>query len=300
MQALRDFDKVGAKRTGPHAGGQPQKYFLEDPGRRLILAVYGDPDYGSLTESINYLSNALKVPRHVVKKWGRQLGLSRSREPQYTEEEVAYLEENAGTIGIAAMAKRLGRTQTAIRVKCKRLRVSRNTVDGYNAQSLAVVLGCDVHKVLRWIKDKKLRARYVKSSDCYYIKRSSARDFIARYPQEIVPRRADWLALHSLLFNESDIQKSPRKQREMFLYDEISEREVDIRDYQHAPSEQPIDEYRQSGSIYGDSTQGFAQWFWEKREIRFLRERADRMEKKIAKLEQETHSYKNMLREGLT
>ena len=60
--AKEQEQRVGARRT--NGGGQPQKYFLSDEGRALILA-----HYDSQTTTISWLAEQLSTPEHPVPRW---------------------------------------------------------------------------------------------------------------------------------------------------------------------------------------------------------------------------------------
>lgn len=205
-QELRDMSQVGAKRTGGHRGGIRQKYVLDEPGRNLMKAVYGNPQYGSVSQSIDYLVERLGVPRHVIKNWGQDMGLARIKERNWTPEELAYLEKYyqkpAGKrAAIADIAKHLGRTITSVRIKAKRMKYHRETGDAYTIRGLADALGCDPHKIQRWIDNKWLYAPRDKSREDgrRAIQAHEIRLFILRHPHEVDPRRADWLWLLTIL-----------------------------------------------------------------------------------------------------
>jgi hypothetical protein len=151
-QPIMPLDQLGAKRTGKHSGGRQQLYFLDDPGRKLILAKYD-----GTTEVTDELARRLRVPRWKIKRWASDLGLSRPQNHRYwTKAEEEYLEANLGRIGFDRMALTLGRTKTSVRLKAKRLGVNQ-TQEGYTMRGLCLALGCDHHKVARWIKNGWLK-----------------------------------------------------------------------------------------------------------------------------------------------
>lgn len=189
--------EVGTRRT--RSGGIPQKYFLDEPGRRLILARYdGKPN--TTTE----LATRLGVPRRVLQEWARQLGVGRRRGPyrQWTEEEIHYLEDNLHRTALAVMARHLGRSTADIRWRAKRLGV-RQTGEGYTARGLAEGLGCDTKKVLGWVEKRWLKGTQRqtdrKEHDIWYFSESAIRSFVLKHPEEVDPRRFDWLWLADIL-----------------------------------------------------------------------------------------------------
>jgi hypothetical protein len=191
------LEQVGARRVGAHTGGIRQKYFLDEPGRALILAKYD-----GTKPVIDELAARLHVPRYVVKKWGCQLGLARQKEPFWTRAEEEYLEANLGRASIATIAKTLGRTQIAVKLKAKRLGVNK-TAEGYTMRGLCLALGCDHHKVERWLRDGwivgRRRETEKEKNDYWLFTDGQIRDFVLAHPLEIDPRRMDWLWMVSLL-----------------------------------------------------------------------------------------------------
>lgn len=200
-QALMPLELVGAKRTGKHAGGHPQKYVLDKPGRRLILARY-DGTSKVIDELMQHFPG---YPRYIIKKWGRELGLARQKEPRWTEHEITYLEHNLYKKRLGDIAKHLRRTETAVRLKAKRLGMNK-TQEGYTMRGLCLGLGIDHHKVEKWLANGWIKARRRGSDrtpeqggDIWYFSDKAIKDFIRHHPEEIDPRRADWLWLVDIL-----------------------------------------------------------------------------------------------------
>lgn len=199
-QQLRTFEEVGTRREGGSKGGCRQKWFLDVPGRRLILARYD-----GRSETITELADRLGVPRYVIKKWGRQLGLARQHEPRWSESDISYLETSLHRYSIATIAHHLGRTQTAVKLKAKRLGI-RKTGEGYTMRALCQGLGCDHHKVERWIRMgwiKGIRRQSERTvqqgGDLWCFSDAAIRRLIKEHPGEIDQRRVDWLWLIDIL-----------------------------------------------------------------------------------------------------
>lgn len=80
---------------------------------------------------------------------------------EWTKEEIEYLEEKWGYVGIERISSKLGRTKTAIRIKAKRLKLGGATVTGefVTAFQAARLLGIDRHVVAdNWITNLGLKA----------------------------------------------------------------------------------------------------------------------------------------------
>ncbi|SRR6266704_1098453 len=201
VQPLMTLEQVGAKRVGIHRGGIQQKYFLSDSQRRILLERY-DGRTETIDELMHYFPG---YPRHVIRKWGRELGLARQKEPRWTEEDEAYLERNLHRKSLGDIAKHLGRTKTAVHLKAKRIGVNK-TQEGYTMRGLCLGLGCDHHKVERWldrgwIKGKRRQSERTEQQggDMWLFTDSAIRDLVVNHPLEIDPRRCDWLWMVELL-----------------------------------------------------------------------------------------------------
>lgn len=198
VQELTPFEKIGARRR---SGGIPQKYILDEPGRRLLLAKYD-----GRSETIDELAQLLCVPRWKVMRWGRDLGLARQSEPRWSAEDIAYLERHLHKKSLASIAKTLGRTQTAVRLKVKKLGVNKCLQEGYTMSALCLAFGCDHHKIKKWIEAGWLKGHrrqtqrlQVQGGDVWLFYDQDIRKLIVDHPQEIDPRRADWLWLVDVL-----------------------------------------------------------------------------------------------------
>lgn len=205
-QAMRPLEDTGKKREGKHSGGIRQKYVLTDQGRKLLLATY---DGKSAT--IDDLARRLVVPRWTVKHWAGQLGLARQKEPRWTQEELDYLERTITRKSVKEIARHLGRTQVAVKLKAKRMDF-RKTHEGYTMCGLCLGLGCDHHKVEFWLQKGWLRGsrrhterKEQQRGDIWFFSDTSIRKLIKEHPNEIDPRRADWLWLVDVLVGLGDL-----------------------------------------------------------------------------------------------
>lgn len=190
MITLKTPDQVGARRA--HPGGNPQKYVLDDRGRRLI-----EDCYDGSRERCNELARWLGVPPGAIKKWAQKLGVSRNSDPRWTQEEIEYLEKNLLKMTSKDIAKRLGRTVIAVQAKALRLNLYKSNLDGYTKADLALGLGIrDHHKIEKWIdrgwiKGKKLPISEYATRQPWVFTAKAIRDFIIAHPGEIDLRRVE-------------------------------------------------------------------------------------------------------------
>jgi len=212
---LEPFSPVGARRTKP--GGKPQKYFLDEPGRRLIRAQYdGTP------QAVRNLALRLGASQHAIRDWACEMGVARRQvKPRdWTEAEIVYLEQAIRSVSLTAIARKLDRTPENVRWQAKKLGL-RKTGEGYTARSLALGLGCDSHKVLKWVEKGWLRGtrrqtERNKRGDIWYFSEKQVRSFVFAHPQELDPRHFDWLWLVDVLAGDEGlgVLEKPKPEKE--------------------------------------------------------------------------------------
>lgn len=195
------FDQVGTKREGVHKGGIKQQYILDDRGRRLLLSLYD-----GTSERIDELERLMHIPRWKIRHWASQLALTRQKEPFWTAEDEEYLARNLHRKSIADIAQTLGRTKTAVKVKAKRLGINKTIQEGYTMRGLCLALGCDHHKIEKWLKYGWIKGQRRQSErvsaqggDIWFFTDSDVRSLVIAHPNEIDQRRCDWLWMVDLL-----------------------------------------------------------------------------------------------------
>lgn len=172
-----------------------RKYEFTPAMDDLLRAAYYQYRVYSNRTAIGHCARTLGIPRWVVNRRARALGLAHVKESLWSEAETAVL-ERWGHLTDAVIQRKLksagySRSVTAIHLKLKRLRIKQN-LDGYSAYSLAEAFGVDSHKVSLWIRRKLLSATWRgterterQGGDSYWITHRAVRDFVLRYPDEI-------------------------------------------------------------------------------------------------------------------
>ncbi|WP_025693249.1 SAM domain-containing protein [Paenibacillus zanthoxyli] len=130
-----------------------RKWYSEELMAAIKERYTGDSDV------ITSLMNEFNVPRHIVTRYAKIAGLARKKEPDWSEKEVQYLIQNWSEKGLSYCAKRLKRTEIAVKLKAKRLGLG-GIVKGseyLSGQSVANILGIDIHSVLRWMDNGLLK-----------------------------------------------------------------------------------------------------------------------------------------------
>lgn len=208
---VRSLNQAGLKRR------KDQRYWLDDAGRNLMQAVYGNPDYGTISESIDYLMVKLHASREAVKRWASEMGLTHTRDDLWSDEELAYLHEHFEQASVKAMAEHLGRSENAVRIKARRLKYHRVGGDNYSVQSLASILGCDWKTVAGWIHRGWLKAHLDTSIEKkqYSITPTEVRRFLIAYPRVYDHKRIDYTWLLDILVGNEEIGKIKAKKVKM-------------------------------------------------------------------------------------
>jgi len=151
------------------------------------------------------LARRLNVPRWVINRRAAALGLSRPKDRPWSAQEEAHLEASFHRVSIKTMARKLGRSPTAVKLKAKRLGL-RKYDEGYTASSLAEALGVDPHWVLTRIRSGKLRASHrhtertaQQGGDSWLITDEALVDFLREHPYDIDLRKVDSLWFMDLI-----------------------------------------------------------------------------------------------------
>ena len=178
-----------------------KKWTWNDTEDAFLRHMY-DPAISGRSQEI---ANRLRRPRWAVNRRAVALGLSRPKDRPWSEDDRDYLEANFHRSAVKALAKRLGRSPTAIKLKAKRLGL-RKYDEGYTASSLAEALGVDPHWVLSRIRSGKLRAaprrtdrKPEQGGDSWLITDDALLDFLREYSYDIDLRKVDSLWFMDLI-----------------------------------------------------------------------------------------------------
>jgi hypothetical protein len=137
--------------------GKRLKYPLTPERRAYLLEHYDATDLGKAGR----VAAVLGVPRWRVTRWAQELGLAAvaAKAKDWTPEEDAFLETHLGARHVHWIARKLGRSVTAVVVRSKRLAISRRAArDWWTATQVALGFGVDPGTVVRWIRQGKLAA----------------------------------------------------------------------------------------------------------------------------------------------
>lgn len=178
-----------------------KKWIWTDTMDQLLTNSY-DPRVKGRSEEI---AGRLHIPRWAVNRRAAVLGLSRPKDRPWIAEEEAYLEASFHRVSVKAMARKLGRSPTAVKLKAKRLGL-RKSGEGYTCLSLAQALGVDSHWVLARIKSGKMRASHrhtertpQQGGGSWLITEEAFIAFLREHPYEIDVRKVDSLWFMDLI-----------------------------------------------------------------------------------------------------
>ena len=178
-----------------------KKWFSNDITDGFLRRLY-DPTVRGRSQEI---AARLKVPRWAVNRRAAALGLSRPKDRPWSAEDEAYVEASFHHTSVKTLARKLGRSPTAVQLKAKRLGL-RKYDEGYTALSLAEALGVDPHWVLARIRSGKLRAsgRHTERTaqqggDSWLITDEAVIDLLREYPYDVDLRKVDSLWFMDLI-----------------------------------------------------------------------------------------------------
>lgn len=178
-----------------------RKWYWTEAMDAFLLHMYDSTVPGRSQE----IAHRLNVPRWVVNRRAAALGLSRPKDRPWSRQDETYLEANLHRVSVKALARRLGRSPTAVKLKAKRLGL-RKYDEGYTASSLAEALGVNPHWVLARIRSGKLRASHrhtertpQQGGDSWLISDEALVDFLREHPYDIDLRKVDSLWFMDLI-----------------------------------------------------------------------------------------------------
>jgi hypothetical protein len=208
----RPPEQVGAPRT--KSGGAPQKYFLDDKGRKLILELYD-----GTTERTSLIAKSMPlVPRCIIHRWARELGVAHSRvRSNWTYQEEEYLRKNIGKVTYHHLEKKLKKSRMNIYNHAQELGlIKEKAEDYYSLSDIIVSLHAHEKTVRAWIDKGWLKGRKDASGYNWVFRNRDIREFIFAHPSEINPRKLDhesWLWIVDILSGEIGIGELGQQMR---------------------------------------------------------------------------------------
>ena len=183
-----------------------------NPTKKDIQVIRDLYDGSSLNISKIMIRLERKYPRGYIKKLAQQMGLARTKEPDWNTAEIGYLLDHYHECGYTTVRNALRklnggllRTRTAIGLKARRLGICKSD-EGYTMRGACAVLGVDHHKIKEWVSKGYLRRNFrgtarkkIQGGDIWFIDEECLRSFIIRHLEEIDLRKVDKEAFKGLL-----------------------------------------------------------------------------------------------------
>jgi len=171
-----------------------KKHCWTDEEREIVLR-----DYEGTNASAQRIADRLGVTKWAVKGQAAKLGVLQQKSPPWTPREVEYLQELIHQYPIPQIAKKLHRSQNAVKVKATRLKLGlRARSDWYTKREVCEILGVGHKKVQLWIDSGALDATWHNGRkpqkggmNTWHITTEALRHFIIRYSGELLGRNVD-------------------------------------------------------------------------------------------------------------
>lgn len=171
-----------------------RKYLHTPATDQVIRDAYRQWRVHGNRRAISLCAKRLGWPGHAIKARARVLGLAQTKEPPWSEREVGILERHSQmtdrSLVLKLKAAGFHRTETAVHLKLKRMRIRANR-DWYSITQLADAFGVDSHKVSAWVKsgalhgDRRGTLRTERQGgDSFAIGHEAVRRFALRFPEE--------------------------------------------------------------------------------------------------------------------
>ncbi len=190
------FDSVPQNRRG-HSSAGKRKYVADDRIDAIIREAYRRRLEDGDRKATYWAQTETRWPRFMIVRRGGELGLARTKEPDWSASELAILEETAH-LGADAVRRKLAkqgfsRSRTAVLLKRKRLRLTAHLY-GYSAKDLAGLFGIDSHRIHRWIAGGLLKAEPLGTGrlhDICWIRKEDVHTFVMNHADEYDLRKVE-------------------------------------------------------------------------------------------------------------
>jgi hypothetical protein len=181
----------------------PNKRFFWTPelDQELQLVYREARSRRELTENLSRFQKRSGFTRIVVLARATQLGMSAKRR-RWSPEEIKVLNETAGTLSKAAIARKLKRSYWSVKAECTRLQLSSRLSDGYSRRDVECLLGVGQRSIRKWIALGWLRVQQGRVTEPSIIK------LLREHPEEYRLSRVDEAWFKGLLFPAFGLKRS--------------------------------------------------------------------------------------------
>ena len=181
--------------------GKPAIYVWTAERDDLLRARYD----GRVKGRAEQVAQALGWPKWVITRRAAALGLTYPADfRDWTPAEVTFLADHAGHRLPHWIARKLGRSHTAVVMKLRRLKISRILRDGYGLQDLEACFGVDHHVIDRWVEKGWLTIRQLSpgvAKSKWYVSERRILAFLRAHPMAFRLDKVDQLWFMDLMLN---------------------------------------------------------------------------------------------------
>jgi hypothetical protein len=159
-----------------------------------LRTAYRSKTKRELSLQLTQLQSLFHRPRHILQNRAQTLGLAVVEMKPWTDAEIEFVEENAGSMSLKKLAWHLRRNVASVKHLLNRKGLYGQCREGYSANELKGLLGVGHTQVDAWLR----RGLLERSEDLAdRITHESVRSFCLHYLQEISLRRVDerWLKM---------------------------------------------------------------------------------------------------------
>jgi hypothetical protein len=166
-------------------------------------------NYRGTCASADEIAELLGVTRYAVKGQASNMGICQQKSPNWTREEMRILKENIHRKSVRQIAKILGRSDNAVKVKATRLKLQlRKRTGWYTKAEVAEICGVDHKNVQAWIDSGALPASWHHGNQpgqrgmaAWHIEYEDLRNFLLVHCGELLGRNVDlqhivWIVSH--------------------------------------------------------------------------------------------------------
>jgi hypothetical protein len=118
---------------------------------QLVRAYRVASNKTDLTRRLRELMRSFQFPRHILQNRAGALGLHSRPQILWTDDEIEMLREWSGTLSLTQMARKLRRTESAVKNKLFTLDLGCAVLEGFSQNELAHLFGVHHNKVGRWV-----------------------------------------------------------------------------------------------------------------------------------------------------
>lgn len=161
----------------------------------MVRQCYAVKRRTELVKAISAMAARTGFNRSLIYARARRMGLTFIQKRKWTNEEVSYLSEHAGSVSVRKLAARLGRSMDSVLIQLARMGCSGRVVDGYTGEDIALLLGVGWATVKTWERRGLLKRHgNGRFSDEAVVR------FVRRNPHEYDLRRVDQTWFKGLIF----------------------------------------------------------------------------------------------------